>query len=285
MAYLTDYNTDVQLTAIVKKSTRLTPEDTEEIRELQLEVDTKGIELKPGQSIGVLVKGDDNFGLHWHHRLYSIADLPVKKGGKYQVKILVKRCFYIDDFSGEKFNGIASNYLCDRKEGDVITITGPFGLPFDVPEDKNTDLILIGMGTGIAPFRAFVKHLYKNVKGWKGKVRLFYGARSGLELVYMNNKKNDFANYYDEETFEAFEALSPRPHWSDPIALDYALEQRSEEILGMLNKPKTRIYVAGYEKIEHLLDKAFATILGSEEEWKRRKAELKAGGRWQEIIY
>ncbi|HED10830.1 MAG TPA: ferredoxin-NADP reductase [Caldithrix abyssi] len=285
MAYLTDYNTDVQLTAIVKKSTRLTPEDTEEIRELVLEVDTGGSELKPGQSIGVLVKGDDNFGLHWHHRLYSIADLPVKKGNKYQVKILVKRCFYIDDFSGEKFNGIASNYLCDRTPGDEITITGPFGLPFDVPEDKNTDLILIGMGTGIAPFRAFVKHLYKNVKGWKGKVRLFYGARSGLELVYMNNKKNDFANYYDEETFEAFEALSPRPHWSDPIALDYALEQRSEEILSMLNKPKTRIYVAGYEKIEHLLDKAFATILGSEEEWKRKKAELVAGGRWQEIIY
>ncbi len=285
MAHLTDYSTEVQLTATVKKSTRLTPEDSEEIRELVLEVDAKGAELKPGQSIGVLVKGDDNFGLHWHHRLYSIADLPVKKGNKYQIKILVKRCYYIDDFSGEKFNGIASNFLCDRKPGDEITITGPFGLPFEVPGDKSADLILIGMGTGIAPFRAFVKHLYKKVKGWKGKVRLFYGARSGLELVYMNNKKNDFANYYDEETFEAFEALSPRPHWSDPIALDYALEQRSEEILSMLNKPNTRIYVAGYEKIEHLLDKAFATIMGSEEEWKRRKAELVAGGRWQEIIY
>ncbi len=285
MTYITDYNTDVQLHATVVKNSRLTPEDAEDIHELILDIKSGDTELQPGQSIGVLVKGDNDFGMHWHHRLYSIADLPKKTKSGYQVKILVKRCYYVDEFSGEKFKGIASNYLCDLTPGEALTVTGPFGLPFNVPDDKTTDLILIGMGTGIAPFRAFVKHLYKNVKGWKGRVRLFYGARSGLELVYMNNKKNDFANYYDEETFKAFEALSPRPHWSDPISLDYALEQRSEEILNMLNKPNTRIYVAGYEKIEEMLDKAFASILGSEAEWQRRKAELKAGGRWQEIIY
>ena len=73
-------------------------------------------------------------------------------------------------------------------------------------------------------FRAFVKHIYNNVKDWKGKIRLFYGARSGLELLYLNDKDGDLTNYYDEDTFEAFHALSPRPHWSDPIALDKAIE-------------------------------------------------------------
>ena len=285
MAHLSDYPIDERYNATVKKTKRLSPENTEEVRELLLEIDRPDFDFELGQSIGVLLEGDPSFGEHYHHRLYSIADIPGKKGKKPQVKILVKRCDYIDDVSGERYPGMASNFLCDRKVGDTITVTGPFGLPFTVPEDKSADLLLIGLGTGIAPFRALVKHIYKNVKGWKGKVRLFYGARSGLELLYMNDKNDDLTNFYDEETFEAFQALSPRPHWADPIALDFALEQRSEEILSMLEKSKTRIYVAGYQKIESLLEKAFTKMMGSEDEWKRRKAELVAGGRWVELIY
>jgi ferredoxin--NADP+ reductase len=198
---------------------------------------------------------------------------------------LVKRCSYVDEFSGELYPGVASNYLWDRKKGDEITITGPFDLPFVVPEDKNSNLILIGLGTGIAPFRAFVKNIYKNVKNWKGKIRLFYGARSGLELLYMNDKNGDLTNYYDEATFEAFHALSPRPHWSDPIALDVAIEARAAEIMEMLSQSNTRIYVAGYGKIRDVLDKAFSNIMGSKEKWETRKAELIAGKKWAEIIY
>ena len=66
--------------------------------------------------------------------------------------LCVKRCNYIDEYSGERYEGISSNYLCDRRAGDTVTINGPFGIPFEVPEDKDTDLLLIGMGTGIAPF-------------------------------------------------------------------------------------------------------------------------------------
>jgi ferredoxin--NADP+ reductase len=141
------------------------------------------------------------------------------------------------------------------------------------------------MGTGIAPFRAFVKHIYKNVPDWKGKIRLFYGARSGLELLYMNDKDGDLTNYYDEGTFEAFHALSPRPHWSDPIALDSAIEDRAAEVIEMLGQSNTHIFVAGYEKINEMLNKAFSKILGSKEKWEIRKAELIAGKKWAEVIY
>lgn len=141
------------------------------------------------------------------------------------------------------------------------------------------------MGTGIAPFRAFVKNIYNNVKDWKGKIRLFYGARSGLELLYLNDKDGDLTNYYDEATFEAFHALSPRPHWADPIALDEAIEGRAAEIVNMLSQANTYIYVAGYGKIKDMLDKAFSNIMGSKEKWETRKAELIAGKKWAEIIY
>jgi ferredoxin--NADP+ reductase len=123
------------------------------------------------------------------------------------------------------------------------------------------------------------------VKDWKGKIRLFYGARSGLELLYLNDKDGDLTNYYDEATFEAFHALSPRPHMADPIALDTAIEGRAAEILEMLGQTNTYIYVAGYEKIRDMLDKAFTNILGSKEKWETRKAELIAGKKWAEVIY
>lgn len=285
MAHLSDFNIENKYQATIKRTERLTPEDTEEIREILLEVKEPEFECQVDQSFGVLIEATGEFGNKFHHRLYSVADLPTVKNGKPQIAILVKRCSYVDDFNGEQYDGVASNYLCDRKVGDVITITGPHNLPFVVPEDKSSNLILIGMGTGIAPFRAFVKHIYKNVPDWKGKIRLFYGARSGLELLYLNDKDGDLTSYYDEATFEAFHALSPRPHMADPIALDTAIENRTAEIIEMLSHSNTRIYVAGYEKIREVLDKSFSKILGSKEKWLTRKAELIAGNKWAEIIY
>ena len=285
MAHLADLNSENKYQATVKKTDRLTPAGTEEVREILLEVNQPGFDCQVDQSFGVLVKTSGEFGNTVHHRLYSVADLPDKKNGKPLITMLVKRCSYVDDFNGELYDGVASNYLCDRKVGDEITITGPHKLPFVVPEDKNSNLILIGMGTGIAPFRAFIKNIYKNVKDWNGKVRLFYGARSGLELLYLNDKDGDLTNYYDEATFEAFHAISPRPHMADPIALDTAIESRAAEIIEMLGQTNTYVYVAGYEKIEAMLDKAFSNILGSKEKWQTRKAELVAGKKWAEIIY
>jgi len=285
MAHLSDFDIEKRYTAVVKNTSRLTPKNTEEVREIVLEVKDPEFECEVDQSFGVLLDTPGDFGNQLHHRLYSVADLPSRVKGNPQLTMLVKRCTYVDEFNGEKYLGVASNYLCNRKKGDKITVTGPFRLPFTVPQDKTANLILIGMGTGIAPFRAFIKHIYKNVKDWEGKIRLFYGARSGLELLYLNDKDGDLTNYYDEATFEAFHALSPRPHWAAPIELDKALEEQTAELIELLGSSNTYVYVAGYEKIHNMLNKAFSNILGSEEKWRLRKAELVAGRKWAEIIY
>ena len=166
-----------------------------------------------------------------------------------------------------------------------VTITGPFGMPFTVPEDRKANLLLLGLGTGIAPFRALVKHIYKDVGDWQGKVRLLYGAHTGLELLYMNSKRDDFTDYYDEDTFEAFKALSPRPNWADPIAWDFAIEDRVDEIWGMLADEHTFVYVAGQKAILQALEGLFTGMAGSEEVWASRKSELIEAGRWAELVY
>ncbi|MGR8932482.1 MAG: FAD-binding oxidoreductase [Gammaproteobacteria bacterium] len=284
---LEDYKIEPRYSARLVASTRITAEESdEEVRELVLEINSPNFAFEIGQCVGVLLPGPTHDGNREHFRLYSIANTPWEALAQNpMISLCVKRCSYIDDFSGEEYRGISSNYLCDLKPGDTITVTGPYGIPFEVPDDKESDLLLIGLGTGIAPFRAFVTHIYRDIGGWTGKIRLFYGAKTGLEMLYMNDKRDDFANYYDEQTFEAFKALSPRPHWAEPVALDRLLEERKKEIWPIVCDPKTHVYIAGFESIRDMLDKAFASMAGSTEKWERRKAELVAGKRWVELVY
>ncbi len=282
-----DYDISNHFDATVASTRRITAEDAvDEVKELILEVDNKSIDYQAGQSIGVLVPGPHDFGHQYHVRLYTVADIPIPETGHdKEITIVVKRCKYIDEYSGEEYKGVASNYLCDLNQGDHITISGPYGIPFEVPDDKHANLLMISLGTGIAPFRAFIKHIYKNVGGWIGKVRLFYGAHTGLDLLYMNDEYDDFTQYYDEETFEAFQALSPRPHWHEHIILDQILEEHEEEVWEMICAHNTYVYIAGLSGINVMLDKAFSKMAGSSEKWHRRRKELVAGGRWTELLY
>lgn len=284
---LSEYDISNPYEAKVVASERITPENDEvEVRHIVLEIDDPSFSFKEGQSMAVLAPPAGDFGNDLHVRLYSIASSAEgESGDKKQFAIAVRRCFYIDEFSGEKMKGVASNYLCDLKPGDALKLAGPYGLAFTLPEDPNINLLMIGMGTGIAPFRAFAKKIYATAGGWKGQVRLFFGAKRGLELIYMNEEKNDFTNYYDEETFKAFEALSPRPAMDEPVALDRTIEENGKEVWEMVQSPLTNVYVAGLPAAAEALDKAMSNIAGSEEVWRRTKEDLKSKGRWFELIY
>jgi len=274
-------------TAVVKDSYRITPEDFPvEVRHITLHVDGGSLDFVEGQSIGVLITRDHEFGNPHHLRLYSIASTRLGENGLgSDIAICVRRCSYIDEISGEEYPGVASNFLCDRRPGDAITITGPYGNHFVIPEDRNANLLMVGVGTGIAPFRAFVKRIFHEKNFWKGQVRLFYGANHGLELLYMNDVINDFDLYYDDESFKAFEAISPRPHVKAPVTWEAYMSDHGEEVWELVQNPDTHVYIAGLESALESFNNTMSKVADSEAAWVTVREGLRASGRWAELIY
>ncbi len=273
--------------ATVVSTRRITPEEsTEEVREIVMEINGDNQTFQPGQSVGVLAPPPEGSSDEHHARLYSIADiLPSETEGRTRFALCVRRCNTVDKFTGAVTRGVASNYLCDLQPGDSVAVTGPSGIPFPVPKQKEAKLILIGTGTGIAPFRAFVKHLHKNVPNWKGTIWLFYGAKSGLDLLYLNDPVDNLADYYDKETFEAFQALSEKPNWADPLAWDQAFAERGAELFKMLHDAETYVYVAGLRDMVHGLNGTFSELAGGAGQWLHLKKKLIEEGRWVELVY
>jgi len=269
--------------AVLTASRRITPPASrEEVRHLAFRTTDLSFDGALGNCIRVLAPGQ--FGNPHHARLYSIMDLE-RRNDATEFAICVRRCSYIDDFNGEEYKGVASNYLCDLRPDDTIQFAGPVGYPFVIPEDKTADILMLGMGTGIAPFRTLIRRIYEKIGGWKGRVRLFYGAKSPLEMLYMNDENSDLANYFDQPTFKAFQAVSPRPALDAPVALEQAIEHNAAEVWEMLTRPGTRVFIAGSGIMLGTLEQAMAALAGSSRDWAAVHKDLVSSGRWSEVLY
>jgi dihydroorotate dehydrogenase electron transfer subunit len=77
--------------------------------------------------------------------------------------------------------GITTRILYDAVEGDVISCLGPLGRPFE-PVDPPAEAWMVAGGVGLAPFATLAEALL--ARGTK--TTLFYGARSGAELFYLD---------------------------------------------------------------------------------------------------
>lgn len=276
--------TSRQYRATLRSSERITSaESPEEVRQLRFRCDDLGFDGRLGQCIRILAPGQ--FGNPYHARLYSLADVDRSDPAQTDFTLCVRRCQTLDDFNGEAYPGVASNYLCDLAPGDDVLLDGPIGYPFVAPEDPHSPLLMIGMGTGIAPFRGLIRSIYESRAGWAGPVRLFFGARSGLELLYMNEQNRDLALYFDQPTFQAFQAVSPRPHFGEPAALDRRIAEHAKEIWSMLEDDRTCVYLAGSGALLSIVEKPLAEQAGNAHAYHARRNQLKVGGRWIEVLY
>jgi len=103
-------------------------------------------------------------------RLYSIASSPKAHPGEVHLCVGIVRY----DSHGRERGGICSTYLSDRLNAN--SKPGVFvhhNTAFRLPADGNVPVIMVGPGTGIAPFRAFLEE--RKATGAKGKNWLFFG--------------------------------------------------------------------------------------------------------------
>jgi sulfite reductase (NADPH) flavoprotein alpha-component len=113
-------------------------------------------------------------------RLYSISSSHNATPGKLSLTVDCVR--YV--IGKRKRLGLASTFLAERiKPGDEVKVYVQKAHGFALPRDPNTPIIMIGPGTGIAPFRAFL--LDRRATGAPGKNWLFFGhQRSDCDFFY-----------------------------------------------------------------------------------------------------
>lgn len=104
-------------------------------------------------------------------RLYSIASSLSAHTEEVHLTIAVVRY----DTHGRKRKGVCSSYLAERV-GDTVPCYFHPNKNFKLPADGDKPIIMVGPGTGIAPFRAFIEE--RKVTGARGKNWLFFGDRS-----------------------------------------------------------------------------------------------------------
>ena len=103
-------------------------------------------------------------------RLYSISSS--LKAHREQVHFTIDVVHY--ESRGRKRKGVCSTFLAERSEKAPIPVF-PNTSKFRLPEDGNTPIIMVGPGTGIAPFRAYLQE--RRAIGAEGKNWLFFGSQ------------------------------------------------------------------------------------------------------------
>lgn len=88
--------------------------------------------------------------------------------------------------------GICSSYLFDRKPGDKVTVSGPYGEFFIKPTQR--EMMFIGGGAGMAPMRSHIFDLY-NTRKTDRKATFWYGGRSLRELFYVDQFREIEKNF------------------------------------------------------------------------------------------
>jgi sulfite reductase (NADPH) flavoprotein alpha-component len=184
----------------------------------------------PQEFVGLLTK--------LQPRLYSVASS--LNAYPDQVHFIVDVVRY--ESNGRVRKGVASSFLAERADDVPVPVFPSIAKYFHLPEGPDIPIIMVGPGTGVAPFRAYLQE--RKATGAKGKNWLFFGSQ---------HQRCDFA--YGEE-FEAFkkEGLLTRLDcaWSrdqaEKIYVQHRMKENAAEIWKWIDAEGAHFFVCGDAK-------------------------------------
>jgi sulfite reductase (NADPH) flavoprotein alpha-component len=209
-------------------------------------------------------------------RLYSISSSLETVDGEVHLTV-ARDAFSIEE---ELKYGLCSDHLCALKPGSVIDFYIHRNEQFRLPDDDK-DLIMIGPGTGIAPFRAFLSE--REAAGAVGRNWLFYGDQHfNSDFLYQTElqqwKENGLLNKLDV----AFSRDQP-----EKIYVQDKIRQQADEFFKWLQNGAT-LYVCGAKRMSEDVERTILDLLQKSGKTAHPVSyidELKSAGRYLTDVY
>jgi len=260
------------------------------VQHLTFDLSAGDLHYVEGQSIGIVPPGTDDKGKPHKLRLYSIAST---RHGDFKddksVSLCVRQLEYQNPETKETVYGVCSTYLCHLEVGADIAITGPVGKEMLLPEDEDANIIMLATGTGIAPFRAYLwrmfKEIHENYK-FKGFAWLIFGIPYTGNILYKDDLEGLAADYPDN--FRLTYAISREQENAEGgrMYIQHRVAEHADELWQLMQSPKTHTYMCGLKGMEGGIDEALsATAAKNGANWSEFQKQMKKDHRWHVETY
>jgi sulfite reductase (NADPH) flavoprotein alpha-component len=213
-------------------------------------------------------------------RLYSIAS----SQAAYEDEIHLSIAALHYRGHGRDYLGGASGYLTQRiDEGDSLAVYVVENACFKLPQSPDTPIIMIGAGTGIAPYRAFLQE--REARGAAGKSWLLFGNRHfHRDFLY----QTDWLNYRKTGLLERISLAFSRDEGEHAYVQTRLYEERAEVYRWL--QEGAQLYVCGGVEMAHGVHQSLLAIAqdqgGLQEESAVEYIEsLREQGRYQRDVY
>ncbi len=203
-------------------------------------------------------------------RLYSIASSQKRVGA--EVHLTVGHVAY--QAFGEAHFGVASHHLSTRASEDLVPVFVESNPRFRLPSDTSRDVIMIGPGTGVAPFRAFVQERVE--VGAKGRNWLFFGEQHfRSQFLYQVEWQDALKRGQLAKLSLAFSRDQ-----AQKIYVQHRMREAGKELFAWL-EGGAHLYVCGdANRMARDVEQALIEIAGEE-----YVAKLRESGRYQRDVY
>ena len=257
--------------AVAVVSANIAASEAGAVRHIVLDFGAVPFPVLEGQSVGVVPPGLDGAGKPHAMRLYSIASArDGERPNTNNVALTVKRMP----------GGLASGYLCDLAVGAKVSVVGPFGSTFLMPDDPDADIVMICTGTGAAPFRGFTERRRRTRGAARGRLVMFFGGRTPAELPYFKALQRVPAAVLEREL-----VYSRVPGLAKEYVQD-RMVARGADLAGLLGKASTHVFVCGSRGLEAGVEAAFSMIGAAHGlDWAGLRGVMLAQGRYHAETY